>query len=265
MSLRELTRITVIGAGAIGGAVIDRLLAGGFVRAKDVTACEPREERRREIAERYHVAVAAEPGVCGAELIVLAMPPRAMAAVLDALRGELTTAQVLVSFAGAVPLTWIEARIPSGTPVVRVNPNSPSIVGAGFNPVVYGRHTTGAARARVDAFLAALGSSPEVPDARMNLYTALTAVGPTYVLPVVEALIDAGLEAGLAPVEATRAAIDTARGTLEMVARRAEDPARLKLLTGLRPLQDAEVRRLVREAVHAALTRMDDVQRGFPG
>lgn len=83
-----------------------------------------------------------------------------MAAVLDAIRGVITGGRVVVSFAGGVPLPYIEVRLAPGTPVVRVNPNSPSLVGEGFNPVTYGRHATGPARTLTDAFLAVLGRSP---------------------------------------------------------------------------------------------------------
>lgn len=259
-------RIGVIGAGAIGGAVIDRLLDGGFATAGAIAACETREERRREVVARYGVTVTADPLETGrADVVVLAVPPAAMAAVLEAIRPGLSASQVVVSFAGGVPLAWLEARVPPGTPVVRVNPNSPSIVGAGYNPVTYGRHATGAARELAKAFLAALGASPTIADASMNLYTALSAVGPTYFLPVLDALIAAGMAAGLDRATAVEAATATARGTIEMVARRPESPEQLKLLTGLRPLPDGEVRERVAAAIQAALARMNEVERGFAG
>jgi pyrroline-5-carboxylate reductase len=99
----------------------------------------------------------------------------------------------------------------------------------------------------------------------MNVYTAVTAVGPTYFLPVLDALIAAGQAAGLSRQAAVEAATATAIGTAQMVARRAEPPEQLKLFTGLRPLDDAAVKRLVAEALQAAVTRMEDVQRKITG
>lgn len=253
----------LIGAGAIGGAVIDRWLAVGMMPAA-IVACETREERRRELADRHGIRTTAVPTEAAtADLVVLAVPPGAMAGVLDAVRDVITGGRVVVSFAGAVPLAYIEGRLAPGTPVVRVNPNSPSLVGEGFNPVTYGRHATGAARDLADAFLALLGESPVITDAQMNAYTAITAVGPTYFLPVFDALIAIAMEAGLDRRAAVEAAVATARGTADLVARRPEAPAQLKLITGLRPLKDEAVADLVREAARAALARMDDVQRGF--
>jgi pyrroline-5-carboxylate reductase len=255
-------RVAIIGAGAIGGAVIDRLLATGFT--ENLVACESREDRRREIAQRHGVTAVAEAAAAAARsaLVVVAVPPGAVTAILDEIREAVAppAGTLVVSFAGAVPLAHVETRLAPGTPVIRVNPNSPSIVGEGWNPVAYGRHATGAARALADEFLRALGRAPEVPDHQMNLYTALTAVGPTYFLPVIDAMVAAGQEGGLSREAAVEAALATARATAEMVGRRAESPEQLKLLTGLRPLKDDAVRQLVREAIQAAVSRMEEVQ-----
>ena len=103
--------------------------------------------------------------------------------------------------------------------------------------------------------------SPVVPDAQMNLYTALSAVGPTYFLPVFDAMITAGIEGGLSRETAVAATVETARGCAEMVSKRPESPEQLKLFTGLRPLQDAAVRELVSKAIAEAATRMEALQK----
>jgi pyrroline-5-carboxylate reductase len=255
-------RIGIIGAGAIGGALIDRLLAGAGVRADDLVACEPKEPRREEIARRYGVRTTADPVVAAeAEVIVLAAPPLEIRNILQSIRGRLLHRPLVVSFAAAVPLSAIESALPPGTPAIRVNPNSPSVVGAGYNPVVYGSSVAGTARSRAETFLRVLGASPAVPDAEMNLYTALSAVGPTYFLPIFDAIITAGIAGGLAREAAIAAAVETARGCAEMVARRPESPDQLKLFTGLRPLQDAAVRDLVSKAIAEAVSRMEALQK----
>jgi len=255
------TRIGLIGAGAIGGAVIDRLVSGADARVQDIVACEAKDARREEIGRRFGVGTTSNPGDAAvAELVILAVPPLEMTKVLTAIRDQVGHRPVIVSFAAAVPVALIESLLPLGTPVVRINPNSPSLVGAGFNPVTYGRSTTGEARSLADRFLGALGGSVEVDDAAMNLYTALTAVGPTYFLPVLDAMIAAGVAGGLSRGEAVAAATATARGTAEMAAQRAEEPEQLKLYTGLRPLKDAEVRELVAQAIAEAGARMTALQ-----
>lgn len=261
MSILHGKRIAVIGAGAIGGVVIDRLLTSGASRADAIVACDTRAERRREITDRYGVAVHEGPDAAGpADLAVLAVPPLVVDEVLRRLRPALVGDRVVVSFAGGVPLSVLERWVPAGVAVVRVNPNSPSVIGAGFNPVCYGRHAIGPRRALAEAFLDVLGQHPEVDDRWMNVYTALTAVGPTFFLPVLDAMVAAGIGAGLDRAAVLDAVAATARGAAAMVAQRSEPPERLKLFTGLRPLDDQTVKRMTAEAIQAALARMEDVQ-----
>lgn len=254
-------KVGLIGAGAIGGVVIDRLLSGADAEAKDIVACETKDARREEIAQRFGVQTSADPvDAAAADLIILAVPPPEIAKVLGAIRDRLQHRPTIVSFAAAVPTSLIEAWLPPETPVVRINPNSPSLVGAGFNPVTYGSKVNARSRALVDRFLAVLGASVEVDDSAMNLYTALTAVGPTYFLPVLDAMITSGMEAGLSREAAVVAATATARGTAALTAERAQDPEQLKLYTGLRPLRDTEVRDLVKQAIADAGARMTALQ-----
>jgi pyrroline-5-carboxylate reductase len=88
-----------------------------------------------------------------------------------------------------------------------------------------------------------------------------TAVGPTYFLPIFDAMISAGIAGGLSQRAAVAAAVETARGSAEMIAMRQQTPEQLKLLTGLRTLDHAEVRELIGKAISNALTRTESVQR----
>jgi len=254
-------KVAVIGAGAIGGVVIDRLVIGAGAEPHDVVACETRDARRDELAKHYGVRTSRDPTAASdCDLIIVAVPPLEVTRVLAAIGSRLNGRSVVVSFAAAVPVGLLESVLPPATPVARINPNSPSLVGKGFNPVTYGTNLSPEARALVDRLLAALGATVEVDDAAMNLYTALTAVGPTYFLPVIDAMITAGIESGLTREAAVAAAVATAHGTADLAAQRAENPEELKLFTGLRPLKDSEVRDLVRQAIAEAKARMDVVQ-----
>lgn len=254
-------RIGLVGAGAIGGVVIERLVSAAGARAQDIVACEAKEARRAEIGQRFGVRTTADPTEAFAgELIILAVPPPEVSKLLDAVRDRLPHNPVIVSFAAAIPIASLESMLPAGALVARVNPNSPSLVGAGFNPVTYGSRVTAQARALIERLLAALGATVEIDDGQMNLYTALTAVGPTYFLPVLDAMIAAGMEAGLSREAAVAAATATAHGTAALAAERPENPEQLKLLTGLRPLKDAEVRELVKQAIAEGTTRMTALQ-----
>lgn len=258
-SLRDY-KVAVVGAGAIGALLIERLISGADVQPSNIIACETHEGRREEVGRRFGVRTATNPqDAASVNILVLCVPPLEVAKTLKAVRDHLGRDTVVISFAAAVPLGTLESILP-GAAVVRINPNSPSLVGEGFNPVTFGTNAVGSARELTDRFLAVLGKTTEIPDAQMNLYTALTAVGPTYFLPVLDAMISAGVEGGLTRDAAVHAAAETALGTAMLVAKRAEDPEHLKLFTGLRPLRDADVRELVRSAIADANSRMAAVQ-----
>src|SRR4051812_35174054 len=109
-------RIGVIGAGAIGGVVIDRLLDGAQASAEHIVACEPKDARRDEIAQKFGVRTTTDPAECAsAELIVLAVPPLEVPKVLDAIKGRLQHRPVVVSFAAAMPIASLEAMLPHST------------------------------------------------------------------------------------------------------------------------------------------------------
>lgn len=263
-SLRD-NRIGVIGAGAIGGVLIERLISGAEVPASSIVACETHEGRREDIGRRLGVRTTANPmDAASVDILVLCVPPLEVTKTLSAVRDQLGRGALVVSFAAAVPLDLIESIVPN-VAVVRINPNSPLLVGEGFNPVTYGTHAVKSARGLADQFLTALGKTVEIADAQMNLYTALTAVGPTYYLPVLDAMIAAGVDGGLTREAAVQAATQTAIGTALLVAKRPEDPEHLKLFTGLRPLRDAEVRELVKLAIADAVSRMAGAQQKVTG
>jgi pyrroline-5-carboxylate reductase len=97
----------------------------------------------------------------------------------------------------------------------------------------------------------------------MNLMTALTAVGPTYVLPVLDAMITAGIDRGLDRHTAVRLAVATVVGTARTLEESGLEAEQVKLLTGLRPLKDAEVRSLIADAITDAVQRMDGLTAKF--
>jgi pyrroline-5-carboxylate reductase len=129
-------RVGLIGVGALGGAMIDRLLVSGSFRPGDIVACEAKEAWREEIRARIGVEVTADPGEaasCG--IVVLAAPPLEIPKILQAIAGRPKHRPLVISCAAAIPLNLLEGALPSDVPVLRVDPNSPSVAGAGYYPV----------------------------------------------------------------------------------------------------------------------------------
>lgn len=260
-SLRD-TKIAFVGAGIMGGIWIDRLLAVAALEPSAILACDTSSQRRGELGERYGIEVNDDNREAArfADLIVLAVPPKEVVPVLRELAPLLKPTQILVSVAAAIPLAVMEEALGKGVPIVRVIPNTPSLIGQGLNPVAYGSFVTAESRALVKEFLSFFGESPVIADEEMNAYTGLTAAGPTYLLPVIEALAEAGRERGLVAEEALAAAARLMLGTAALVLETGRSPGELKALTSLQTLREEEAKGLFVEAVRTACQRMERAQ-----
>jgi pyrroline-5-carboxylate reductase len=253
-------RIAIVGVGLMGGLLLDRLLAAGTCSKDQTIACEPRPERREEIAEWQGVTVTADNRQAAeADVIILAVPPGEVRPVLKELAALLRPGQLVVSVAAAVPLAAMEQVI-GGVAVVRALPNSPALIGQGVTPVVYGRGLTPEARALADELLACWGEAVEVPDELMNLCVGLAAAAPTYIFPVIDALAEAGVKGGLPREVALRLAGGVVQGSGALVLESGQSPKALMALTPLQPLREAEAKALFAEAVETARSRMDALQ-----
>jgi pyrroline-5-carboxylate reductase len=254
-------RIAIVGVGLMGGLLLDRLLAAGACSKQQIIACEPRPERREEIAERQGVTVTADNRQAAeVDVIILAVPPGEVLPVLKELAPLLRPRQLVVSVAAAVPLAAMEQVVGDGVAVVRALPNSPALIGQGITPVAYGRGLTPETRTLVDELLACWGEAVEVPDELMNLCVGLAAAAPTYIFPVIDALAEAGVEGGLPREVALRLASRVVQGSGALVLETGLSPKVLKALTPLQPLREAEAKALFAEAVETARSRMDALQ-----
>jgi len=262
----EEKRSAFIGAGLMGGILIERLLDTGFPPAH-LLAVEPRDERRAFLAHEWHIAVSDDPRRAPkfADVIILAAPPKAVRDVLRDIAPQLKASHLIISLAAAVPLDALEQIAGEGIAVVRVMPNTPSRVGQGMNPVAFGRFVTSETREWVMQLLAQWGQTIEVPDALMNLCVGLTGAAPTYIFPIIDALAEAGVAGGLSLNDARRIAAQVVMGSAAMVLETNEAPTDLKALTPLQPLREAETKALFREAVESARTQMEAVQAKLSG
>jgi pyrroline-5-carboxylate reductase len=186
------------------------------------------------------------------DVVVLAVKPAA----LEAAAAELGDAGVVVSLLGATPVDRLREAFP-GAEVVRVMPNVAAEVRRGVLCV------GGDAQPAVRDLLAQLGRVFELPDAQFDAATAVMGCSPAYLALAVEALADAGAEAGLDPGLARELVVETAAGTAELIEQR--DPAEVRRAVaspggsteaGLEALEAGGARQAFAAAVRASLDRM---------
>lgn len=221
-----MARIAIIGGGSIGEALLSGLLRAGR-QVKDLVVAERMPERAEYLADTYSVRVASvSDAVDNATFVVVAVKP----ADVDAVMGELARAaaeaetdsaeQVFVTVAAGITIGYFESKLPAGTPVVRAMPNAAALVGAGVTALAKGRFVTEPQLAEVSALFDSVGGVLRVPESQMDAVTALSGSGPAYFFLMVEALVDAGVAAGLSRSVATDLAAQTMAGSAAMLLER---------------------------------------------
>ncbi len=243
-------------------ALLGGMLAAG-ASASDIAVVEISAGRRDElVATRPGVTVLAEPGP--AESIVVATKP---GDVVTALRDAAAAAPGLrrvLSIAAGVGTGALQSAVPDGVAVVRAMPNTPALVGAGASAICPGPTATDADLDWADELLGSVGTVVRVPERSMDAVTGLSGSGPAYVFLVAEALIDAGVLAGLPRDVADRLTRQTLLGAAQLLADSDDGPEALRAAVtspggttaaGLRELESHAVRAAVIDAVTAAAAR----------
>jgi pyrroline-5-carboxylate reductase len=128
-------KITFIGAGNMAGAIIAGLVAGGYP-AKSITVCAPSPKNRDVLAEKYGINSSADNIACArdAEVIVLAVKPQMMADVCKTLQQQIDfNGKLVLSIAAGVLVSRFYQLLGDGLSIVRIMPNTPSLVGKGMS------------------------------------------------------------------------------------------------------------------------------------
>ncbi|WP_019200962.1 pyrroline-5-carboxylate reductase [Tsukamurella sp. 1534] len=221
--------IALIGGGRIGEALLGGLVAAGREPAS-LTVAEPHEGRGGELADRYGARVVTTVGeaVDGADLVVIAVKPDVVGAILPEIASALRPGAVVASVAAGVPTTTYEAALPDGTPVVRVMPNTAMLVGRSMSGISAGRDAAEADVALVRGVMEAVGQALVVPEAKLDALTALSGSGPAYVFLVAEAMIDAGVDLGLTRDQASTLATHTIAGAGALMVETSTSPTELR-------------------------------------
>jgi pyrroline-5-carboxylate reductase len=222
-------RIALIGAGAMGEAVIAGGLRKNLVKATDLIAAAPREERRLDLHRKYGIEVVAgnSAAVHHADVVVIAVKPQRLTEVMKGLKGIPVDALVISVVAGA-SLKKLTAGLKHKA-VVRCMPNTPAQIGEGITVWTATSETSAAQRELARQILAALGEEIYVDDeSYLDMATALSGNGPAYVFLFTEALIDAGVHMGFPRRIAEALVLQTLKGSADFYQRAQQHPASLR-------------------------------------
>ncbi|QUR66250.1 pyrroline-5-carboxylate reductase [Mycobacterium spongiae] len=218
-----MARIAIIGGGSIGEALLSGLLRAGR-QVKDLVVAERLPSRAKYLAETYSVLVTSTADAAeNATFVVVAVKPGDVESVMGDLAAASAAAdrdsaeQVFVTVAAGVTISYVESKLPAGTPVARAMPNAAALVGAGVTALAKGRFVSPEQLDEVRALFDAVGVVLTVPEPQLDAVTAVSGTGPAYFMLLVEALVDAGVAVGLSRPVATDLAAQTMAGSAAML------------------------------------------------
>jgi pyrroline-5-carboxylate reductase len=256
--------IAILGGGKIGEALLSGLLRGQR-SASDIVVSEKHPERAGYLADTFAVQVTDVPSaVKQADVLLIAVKPQDIDALLAEVAGAIESRHVVVSVAAGITTRHIERALPSGVPVVRCMPNTPALVDQAMTAVSAGAHADDAHLEVAETLLGAVGRVVRVPEYQLDAVTALSGSGPAYFFSLVEAMIDAGILLGLPRALAAELIVQTAIGSATMLRDSGEHPVQLReavtspggtTIAAIRELEVHGVRAALLAAIEAAARR----------
>jgi pyrroline-5-carboxylate reductase len=267
-----MTTTAIFGAGVMGETLLSGLLRSGR-DAESIVITEKRADHAAMLREKYHVRVMDNVEAAHlADTVVLVVKPQDMDGLLGEIHDHVAPGNLVVSLAAGVPTAYLESRLPEGSSVVRVMPNTPALVDEGMSAISPGKHCTPEHLAEAQEMLAACGKVVQVPERHQDAVTAISGSGPAYIFYVVESMIEAGVMLGLPRDTATELVVQTLYGAATMLRETGEHPTVLRervsspggtTIAAVRQLEDHKVRAAFMTAMEAAAARSAALANGL--
>ena len=262
--------LAFLGAGNMARALVRGCLSRAGLAPEQLAATDVSPAALAQIASEYKVrtfATNAE-AAAWADVLVLAVKPQALPAVLFEISPFVGPDKLVISIAAGVTSTRISEGLGGHGRVVRAMPNTPAIVGEGATAIVGGRAASSEDMATAETLFRSVGVVVHVAESMMDAVTGLSGSGPAYAFIAIEALSDAGVRAGLPRDVATKLAAQTLLGAGKLLLETGEHPARLKdmvtspagtTIAGVAALEQAGYRHALMAAVEAAVARSKEL------
>ena len=259
-------RLAFIGGGMMAESMIRGLFEKHLVPPSHVLVSGPRRERRADLNKRFGVKALASnvEAAREAHVVVLSVKPQVLPGVLRELSGEMRADQLVISIVAGVPLAVLRDGLDHAA-IVRAMPNTPAQIGMGVTAWTATSAVDREQRDRAKAILGALGEEIEVEEENwVDMATALSGTGPTYVFLLMEALVDAGVHLGFSRRVAEELVLRTVEGSAAFARQSGRHLAELRNMVtspggtsaaAIYELEKGTLRTVLSRAVYAAYQR----------
>lgn len=227
----EGTKVAIVGVGKIGGALASGLLKNKVVKSDHLAGSTAHEQSAQRVSRKYGIKTYTDNKelVTDKDIIILAVKPQAMEAVLEEIKNQIKPQQLLITIAAAITTKFVEEIIDLNIPVIRAMPNTPCLVSEGMTVICPGKYADENHLKSACRLFNPLGRVEKVKDeAFMDAVTALSGSGPAYVDIIIESLAEGGVKVGLPRELATVLSAQSVLGAAKMVLETGEHPAKLK-------------------------------------
>lgn len=259
------TTLGFIGAGNMAEAILRGLINGKVLPPERIMIADPNAERI-QLLQTLGVKPAAtnEDLVRQSRILVLAVKPQVVAAVLKPISAVLRDDHLVISIAAGVATAAMDEYCAGKPALIRVMPNTPALVGRGVSALCAGPRATGDHLTIAERLFASVGKTVRVDESQMDAVTAISGSGPAYVFYWMEALLRAATGLGLSAETAKLLVYETLAGASELAAASIEPPEVLRARVtskggtteaAIRTLEQRGVGEALEEAVKAAAAR----------
>ena len=272
MTIKGLT-VGFIGGGNMGEALIKGLLEASLEPATSIHATDVRLERLKELDRRYGIQVSSDNAdvVRHSDIVILAVKPQIMDAVLKEIAPAVTRRKLLISVAAGVSTAKIRAVLHKEARLIRVMPNTPALVLEGVTAIAKADNLEPDDLDTAGEIFSAVGRVVVLDEALMDAVTGLSGSGPAYVAVVIESLADGGVRMGLDRITAMTLATQTVLGAAKLLLETGMHPGALKdmvsspggtSIAGVAALEEGGIRTTFITAVERATVRSRELGQG---
>lgn len=247
----------------IGSGRIARVMLGGWKKASSLPSVVLVYDTNPAVvaalkADFPSIQAVSLDEAAGADLVFGALHPAAMAEALPSVASKLKAQAVFCSLAPKIKLSALKEMLGGFGRLARMNPNAPSIVGRGYNPVTFGSDLPQAQRVQLLALLRPLGQSPEVAEHLLESYAVISAMGPTYFGFQFVAVENLAKSFGLDADAARQAMHEMLTGTAELLFASDVPQAQALDLVPVRPMavHEAEIAQMLHNQLGAIFSKL---------
>ena len=223
-------KIAFIGGGNMGEAMLTAVLGKKLAVNKDIAVSDVSENRRQYLMQKYFVGVSHSnlDTITGKDIIILAIKPQTLSAVMAEMKGHVKPGQLVISIIAGARLSKLTEGLNHNL-FVRSMPNTPAQIGEGVTVWTTTKEVTDEQKKTAGAILGAMGKEFYVSDEGMlDMATAVSGSGPAYLFYFIEAMTDAAIKIGLPREMAKEMVLGTVLGSGHLVTQSGKEPAELR-------------------------------------